>query len=139
MLLILRPAGDPRAQRFDFGGRERLVRIGRRHPHVGVVRFNAFDEHAVFKIARRDCLIAAEVGRRAVERIEPQIGLARFVVGPMASEAFRRQNRPHVAVERDLRLVGQRRRSECAEEQVARNNSRQFHAIHCTLLQPTLD
>ena len=54
---------------------------------------------ALLGVARHDGLVTAQVGRRALECIEPQVGLTRPGIGAVTMEAVLRQDGPDVPVE----------------------------------------
>ena len=97
--------GDPTLQQIFLGIAELLVRVGRRHRHVGVGRVDPRDEFAGLRVCRHDRPGTIAVGRGSGEGIEPQIGLPVAGVGPVAGEALVSEDWKDVTVEAD-RLGG---------------------------------
>ena len=83
---------------------------------LGLVGIDAGDQLAFLRVARRDG--PGLDGRLAP--IEPQVGLPRGAVGPVAGEAVLRQDRPDVAVV--FRLAA--RPGPRAAEAMSRSNAR---------------
>ena len=109
---VLVPGGallDPAGEDFDLFRGERLVRDLGRHPPERVGVRDALDQETRRGVAGNDRWIARPVaapgGRpraeRAVPGVEPQVGLARRLVGPVAGEAVVGEDRPDVALEVD--------------------------------------
>ena len=99
MRAILGALGDPAAQRRDLGGGERDVGIGRWHPFVRKPRLDPLDDFAQLRLSRDDRdRAAAALGERLGAHVEPQLGLARGGIGPVALETFFGQNGANVAV-----------------------------------------
>ncbi len=107
--LPLRALVDPQAEGLDLGLVEGLAAAG--HPHPRVVDRHAVHEQAGRRVSRDDggAAVAAAVGERPLGHVEPQAGLARRLVGPVAREAVLREQRPHLAGEVDG-APGRRRR-----------------------------
>ena len=100
--LVLGPGRDPGLEPLLLGRRELLVDRRRRHDFVFVRGEDAADHLAFVRLARRD-------GARLdghLPPVEPQIGLARGAVRPVAGKAVLGQDRPHVAIE--AQLLGRR-------------------------------
>ena len=94
--------GDPAAEEFLLGRRQRLVRFLLRHDVFGVVREDAFDDLALFRLARDDGDLAALAGlERFFAEIQAQAAFARLRVEAVAMEAGVRHDRTDVAVEAD--------------------------------------
>ena len=90
---------DPALEHRALGGGQRTVQFGRRHGVLRVLGVDAGHEFAQLRLARHDGPLAAlQLGRRALQRVEPQAGLAFRGVRPVAGKAAVRQQRPHVAV-----------------------------------------
>src|SRR5205814_3108915 len=86
-------------------GRERLLERRRWHDLLLVRGQNAADEFALLRLTGDDGRLARPpTGGGRVGAVEPQLRLAGAVVRPVALEAARREDRPHVAVE--VRRVG---------------------------------
>ncbi len=112
--LILGPFVDPAAERVDLLGAELLVRARRRHHHFFVFARHARDHIALVGAAghnredTRVCFLD-----RGVVLVEAQARLARLVVKAVTLKAVLGQDRPHVAIERQLgRFRGVDRRRE---------------------------
>ena len=73
--------------------------VGRRHHLVLVLRVDAHDEFALGGLAREKRFF----GERRLAHVEAKLTLAVGGVGAVASEAVVGQQRPHIAVELDLR------------------------------------
>ena len=97
--LPLRALVDPQAKGLYLHLVEGLAAAG--HPHPRVVGRDAVHEEARRRVSGDDggAAVAAAVGERALGHIEPQAGLARRLVGPVAREAVLREQRPHLAGE----------------------------------------
>src|SRR5262249_10310062 len=94
----------PLLERFLLRGRQRLVRLRRRHPAGRRVLEDALDELALVRLARDDGLGP----ERLLPAIEAQTGLAGGTVGTVATEAVRGEDGPHGAVELDRPGAGSR-------------------------------
>ena len=77
------------------------MRLRRWHHLIGIVGNDAPPGFAFFQITGGDGLRAAEVGGRARERIEPQVGTPPVLVGTVAVETGLGKNGADVAVEFD--------------------------------------
>ena len=85
----------------DLRGRERLVRLGRRHDLFLVVRLDTLDQRALVGLARDDRRRAVlALRRRVLEAVQPQLGLARPRIQPVAGVAIVGEDRLDVLVER---------------------------------------
>jgi hypothetical protein len=74
--------------------------LDRRHPLCGIAREDACHQRARLRIARHDgAITAAELARRHFEDVETQPSFAQLLVGAVASEAMRGQQRLNVAAE----------------------------------------
>ncbi len=88
------PRADPFSQDLDFGRRQPLVVIGRRHPQVFVVGRNPVDQLALFRLAADHRPIARiQFGQHSLFGIQPQAGLARRFVGSVAGETASGEDR----------------------------------------------
>ena len=96
--LIRRAGGDPTPECLFLCRRQRLVRLGRRHPLLRVVRENTLNQQTVARFARHDGFGFDGF----LTHIEPQARLARVLIGPMAGETVFGQDRPDVAIELQL-------------------------------------
>ena len=89
---------DPAANRVDLGRGERLAPIGR-HEFVGVGVRDARQDLACGGVAGGDRAKAAlQDGGRPLEGVEAQARRTRLRIGPVAGEALRSEDRPHVSV-----------------------------------------
>jgi hypothetical protein len=102
--LVRRAGRDPTLEEIDLLLRQSLARFRRRHHDVGVGRRDPPDELALVGLARHDRRVAAEIGRRPRERVEPQALVAAACpalrVGPVAAHAAVREDALDVAGER---------------------------------------
>ncbi len=78
-------------------------------PLVGIGRLDAPHQFAGFRIARHNGSMSAQVGQGARFSIQSQLGLPLRGIGPMALKAVIREDRPHIAIEVDLRAAAMRR------------------------------
>ena len=92
------PLDDPLVEQPLLVVGELLVRVGRRHHHVGVGGMQAGDQFASLWIAGRDRPYAIAVSHRTLRGIEPQVGLAVAGIGAVAGKAVVGQDRENVAV-----------------------------------------
>ena len=99
MPLVFRTLRDPFPQDFLLPRREFFVRLRRRHQLVLVRRENALHEFARLGLSRHERLAL----QRLLADVEPQLCLAVFRIVAVAVEAVVREDRPHIAVEFDLR------------------------------------
>ena len=100
------PAGagvDPSAENPDLAGRERQLRLRRRHPLGSVGMRDALPQLAFRPLPRNDHVSSAE----AVLRVQPKLRFARVSVGAVTLETAVREDGPHVAGEIDLIRGGQ--------------------------------
>ena len=112
----MRALVDPSLEGFDLSRGELLAGFRRRHQFVGILGRNALEELALAALARHDHRILGSEG--PLLEVEPQVGLARVRIRPMAGEAVLRQDRQDVAPEIDW-LLG--RREPCRECQQAKD------------------
>ena len=80
-------------------GGQRLAGFRRRHHFVGIVAGDRADQLALAALARHDHRVGLAQG--AVLEVEPQVGLARLGIRPVAGEAVFREDRQDVAAEID--------------------------------------
>ena len=108
--LPLGPLIDPQGEGLDLGLVERLAAAG--HPDAGVVGRHPVHEQAGRGVSGDDrgAAEAAAIVERALGHVEPQAGLARPLVRPVAREAVLREQRPHLAGEVDGALGRRGRR-----------------------------
>ena len=99
--LPLRALVYPQAEGLDLRLVEGLAAAG--HPHPRVVGRDAVHEEARRRVSGDDggAAVAAAVGERTLGHVEPQAGLPRRLVGPVAREAVLREQGPHLAGEVD--------------------------------------
>ena len=102
MRLVLGAALNPINEQLLLSVGEFLLRHRRRHLLVGIVREDSPDHFAGVGVAGHDRFLVD--GRFAL--IEPQLGLARGTIGPMAREAVLEQNGADVAVVLDRGVGG---------------------------------
>ena len=96
--LILGALLDPPGEQGFLGVIELLVRLRRRHDLVGISGEDPRDERALGGLARHD----RAGGDRVIPQVEPEIGLTMAGVGAVARETVVGEERPDVAVKRDL-------------------------------------
>ena len=99
MPLIFRTLRDPLFEDLLLPHREFFVRLRRRHQLVLVRRENAFHEFARLGFPRHERFAL----QRLLADVEPQLCLAVLRIVAVAVEAVIREDRPHIAVEFDLR------------------------------------
>ena len=92
--LVLSAFSHPACQQFNLLRRKWLIRFGRRHQQLFLRRRQAFDQRAVFGIARFD----DPQFDRALALVEPQASLSRLAIRAVASEAVLRQDRSNISV-----------------------------------------
>ena len=102
MGLVLGAVLDPIDEQFLLSVGEFLLGLRRRHLLVGIVREDSPDHFAGVGVAGHDRFLVD--GRLAL--IEPQLGLPRRAIGPMAREAVLEQNGADVAVVLDRGVGG---------------------------------
>ena len=95
MLFMRRPRGDPRLAATQSAAGKPLVRIGRRHHHVGVAGSDAGGQFFQVDLPRR---------------VEPQIGLPICFIRPMTEKAIIRKYGADVLAEIDRHLAAKRLR-----------------------------
>ena len=105
MVLIFGALCDPTCEHSLVARGEFFVGVGRRHHLVLVLRVDAHDEFALRRLARGKGLF----GERRLAHVKAKLALAVRGVGAVASEAVVGQQRPHIAVELDLRRDSQLR------------------------------
>lgn len=131
MRFVVRTGLDPTAQRVALGlGDRALAARDGRHALVRILGVHALEHEARVRIPGHDRGASAALGRRAVERVEAQLGLALGRIRSVAREAAVREDRTDVAsVGRDgrdrARLTGRgegeaRRRSDREDEERGR-------------------
>jgi hypothetical protein len=112
--LVLRALLDPAHEQPALVRRQGQVRLGRRHHLVRVVVVDPLDQGTLRRVARLDhepVVVQRPMG--ALGRVQPHLGLAGLLVGPVAAETPVRQQRPDLVVEADPlgpRLARRRRR-----------------------------
>ncbi len=99
MRLILGPLLNPAAQERFLVVAELLVKIGRRHHFILVVREDALPGLAGSGVFRHDGRVSAEISECPVARIKPQIGLPFLRVKTVAGKAGVGEDRPDVPIE----------------------------------------
>ena len=98
--LPIRSFRDPTAQRINLRGRQRLAAFRRRHHVVFVLRGNARDQFALFRVAGHDGQVARfKRLERVVFPVESEFGFALLLIRTMAGKALVGENRPDVPVE----------------------------------------
>jgi hypothetical protein len=110
--LVAAPRCDPACEQIDLPRREPVARLGGWHHDVGIVGGDAADDLAGGGIARNERGVPTEVGRGALERVEPQAAVAAAVprrrVGPVAAGTAVGEDPLDVAGERRRRIRGRR-------------------------------
>ena len=90
-----RPLLDPAPQHRDLLGRQLLAALLGRHLQLGVVVLDPIDQVALIGLARHDRRLAPlKLGERPFLGVEPQLGFALLIVGPVAGETVVRKDRP---------------------------------------------
>jgi len=93
--LILGPLVDPAAEQLDLMlGQFRLVRVGRRHQLVFVVRGDPLDQRAVLRLAGDDGILNGRVAQ-----VQTQLGLPVALIRTVAGVTPIRQQRPNLPIE----------------------------------------
>ncbi len=111
---MVRPFGplrDPAANQFHLLRRRFFPRFERGHSFVRIVRRHPAKGLALLGLFGDEREMAAEIGKGARFRIQPQIGFPLLGIGAMTIEAISRQDRPHVSIEVNV----------SSQEEIARN------------------
>ena len=118
MLLPRCPLLDPTPDRFDLVGRQRFVRVGRRHPHEFVLRNQPLIDLAGLQIARNDRTLP-RVGhvQRALPLVQAEATLPRIAVRTVAGIALVGQDRANIPVKLDHPAVPFRKDGRSEHEQ----------------------
>src|SRR6266567_4743728 len=133
MVLVFRSLGDPAPQQFFLRGRESLMRLGRWHEIVRILREDALDQLALAWFAGDDGLF----GDRLFAHVQAEFALALVGVRPVTIEAVFGKNRPDVAIIAELRLgSGRSRGGRSGKSRPGMSRDRQGHCSRYKRLTP---
>jgi hypothetical protein len=102
---VLRSLSDPAPEQADLIVVEAVARIRRRHSQLGIFGRNALDQQAGLGIAGQD----GAIFHRCRSLVQPQFGLAGFVIAAVTGKTIGGKNRPYLIREANsIRRAGRR-------------------------------